>query len=110
VLAGLAAATGPASPQVRVDAIIVPCAQAFGLAGEVATLWPLDDGGTARVNISPAHHARLGLVIDQLGEPAGIPGQSADHLERATPDQAMRHPRRNSPPVTVPTTVLVAVV
>jgi len=47
VLAGFAAPAGPASPRMRVDAIIVPCAQAGDLAGQIARLWPLDDGGTA---------------------------------------------------------------
>ena len=47
MLAGFVAPAGPASPRMRVDAITVPCSQAPGLAGEIAALWPLDDGGTA---------------------------------------------------------------
>jgi hypothetical protein len=47
MLAGFAAPAGPASPRMRVDAVIVPCSQAGELASEIARLWPLDDGGTA---------------------------------------------------------------
>lgn len=47
VLAGFVAPKGPASPRMRVDAIIVPCAQAEELAGEIGRLWPVEDGGTA---------------------------------------------------------------
>jgi hypothetical protein len=31
----------------RVDTAIVPAAEAAGLAGEIASLWPVDEGGTA---------------------------------------------------------------
>ncbi len=47
VLAGFVAPARPASPRMRVDAIIVPCSQAEDLASEIARLWRLDDGGTA---------------------------------------------------------------
>lgn len=47
VLAGFVAPAGPASPRMRVDAIIVPRSQADSLADEIARLWPVDDGHTA---------------------------------------------------------------
>jgi hypothetical protein len=47
VLAGFVAPQGPASPRMRVDAIIVPCSQAEDLARDIARLWPVEDGGTA---------------------------------------------------------------
>jgi hypothetical protein len=47
VLAGFVAPKGPDSPRMRVDAIIVPCAQADDLAGEIARLWPVEGYGTA---------------------------------------------------------------
>jgi hypothetical protein len=47
VLAGFVAPRGPASPRMRVDAIIVPCSQAEDLATEIARLWPVEDNGTA---------------------------------------------------------------
>ena len=47
VLAGFVAPKGPASPRMRVDAIVVPCSQAEELAGEIAKLWPVDGYGTA---------------------------------------------------------------
>ena len=47
VLAGFAAPKGPASPRMRVDAIIVPSAQAEDLASEIARLWPVEGYGTA---------------------------------------------------------------
>jgi hypothetical protein len=46
-LAGFVAPAGPASPRMRVDAIIVPCPQAEDLADQIARVWPVDDGGTA---------------------------------------------------------------
>jgi hypothetical protein len=46
-LAGFVAPAGPDSPRMRVDAIIVACAQATSLATEIAKLWPVDYGGTA---------------------------------------------------------------
>jgi hypothetical protein len=47
VLAGFVAPRGPASPRMRVDAIIVPCSQAEDLATEIARLWPVEDYGSA---------------------------------------------------------------
>ncbi len=47
LLAGFVAPKGPFSPRMRVDAIVVPCAQAEDLAGEIARLWPVAEGGTA---------------------------------------------------------------
>lgn len=47
LLAGFACPAGPASPRMRVDAIIVPCEQAVALAEEISKLWPIDDDGTA---------------------------------------------------------------
>lgn len=47
VLAGFVAPKGPASPRMRVDAIIVPRDQAEELADEIARLWPVEDYGTA---------------------------------------------------------------
>jgi hypothetical protein len=46
-LAGFVAPAGPASPRMRVDAIIVPSPQAEDLADQIARLWPVDGGGTA---------------------------------------------------------------
>lgn len=42
VLAGFVEPAGPASPRIRVDAIIVPVSQADDLANEIARLWPVD--------------------------------------------------------------------
>ena len=47
VLAGFAAPKGPASPRMRVDAIIVPSSQAEELATEIARLWPVEGYGNA---------------------------------------------------------------
>ena len=47
VLAGFVAPTGPDSPRMRVDAIIVPCSQADDLADQIASHWPVDGYGTA---------------------------------------------------------------
>ena len=44
---GFVAPAGPASPRMRVDALIVPCSQAEDCAGEIARLWPLDGYGTS---------------------------------------------------------------
>jgi len=38
----------------------------------------VEDGG-GRLDIGPAHDARLGLVAGELGEPAGIPEQPPGH-------------------------------
>ena len=47
VLAGFVAPKGPASPRMRVDAIIVPYVQAEELAGEIARQSPVESYGTA---------------------------------------------------------------
>jgi hypothetical protein len=48
VVAGFACPAGPMSPRMRVDAIIVPCAQADDLAVQIGELWSLtDSAGTA---------------------------------------------------------------
>lgn len=39
VLAGFVAPAGPASPRMSVDAIIVPCEQAVGLAAGFCSFW-----------------------------------------------------------------------
>lgn len=36
----------------RVDAIIVPCAQVEDLAGEIARLWPVEDGGGTALDLA----------------------------------------------------------
>ncbi len=46
MLAGFVAPAGPASPRMRVDAIIVPSSQAEDLADQIARLWPVDGYGT----------------------------------------------------------------
>jgi len=47
MLAGFVAPAGPASPRLRVDAIIVPCSQAEDLASQIAGQWKVDGYGTA---------------------------------------------------------------
>jgi hypothetical protein len=47
VLAGFAAPADPASARMNVDAIIVPSSGAWGLASEIARLWPLQGHGSA---------------------------------------------------------------
>lgn len=47
MLAGFVAPRGPASPRMRVDAIIVPCSQAEDLATDIARLWPVEGYGNA---------------------------------------------------------------
>ena len=46
-LAGFVVPAGPASPRMRIDAIIVPCSQAEDLADQIARQWPVDGYGTA---------------------------------------------------------------
>ena len=52
VLAGFVAPAGPASPRMRVDAIIVPVAQADGLADEIARLWPVEHGACTALDLA----------------------------------------------------------
>jgi hypothetical protein len=52
VLSGFVAPTGPASPRMQVDAIIVPCEQAVNLAEEISKLWPLDEGGGTALDLA----------------------------------------------------------
>ena len=47
MLAGFVVPAGPASPRMRIDAIIVPCSQAEDLADQIALQWPVDGYGTA---------------------------------------------------------------
>ena len=52
VLAGFVAPAGPASPRMRVDAIIVPVAQADSLADQIARLWPVDHGACTALGLA----------------------------------------------------------
>jgi hypothetical protein len=52
VLAGFVAPAGPASPRMRIDAIIVPVLQADSLAGEIARLWPVDHGAYTALDLA----------------------------------------------------------
>jgi hypothetical protein len=52
VLAGFVAPAGPASPRMRVDAIIVPVVQADSLASEIARLWPVDHGAYTALDLA----------------------------------------------------------
>jgi hypothetical protein len=52
VLAGFVAPAGPASPRMRVDAIIVPVSQADDLADEIARLWPVDHGACTALDLA----------------------------------------------------------
>jgi hypothetical protein len=47
MLAGFVAPKGPASPRMRVDAVVVPCSHAEDLAREIARQWPVEGYGTA---------------------------------------------------------------
>jgi hypothetical protein len=51
-LAGFVAPAGPASPRMRVDAIIVPVSQADDLANEIARLWPVDHGACTALDLA----------------------------------------------------------
>jgi hypothetical protein len=52
VLAGFVAPAGPASPRMRVDAIIVPVSQADDLADEIAKLWPVDQDACTALDLA----------------------------------------------------------
>lgn len=48
----LAGFVAPASPRMRVDAIIVPVSQADDLANEIARLWPVDHGACTALDLA----------------------------------------------------------
>ena len=75
VLAGYTAPADPDGPRMRVDAIIVPASQAQGLADEIASLWPIDWGGTA-----------LDLAVVE-----GLATMAADRVLWAAPGPAFRN-------------------